>query len=162
MSPLWSDWIEKIVECFDNHKEIKRFSKIISIEEIRENEHNLNIRRYADSSPPAENYDIRGILNGGIPTKEINNEYTQEILNGFDIETILTFKNNEYMTFKENIQEKSLIRKSLGNESNKLVTLFEKWWDKYAISLNNINKEIEESENILKKYLEDLGYEHWI
>ena len=43
--------INKIVSCFDSFKDIKGFSKVVSLEEIRENDHNLNIRRYADTSP---------------------------------------------------------------------------------------------------------------
>ena len=77
--------IEKIVSCFDSYEEIKRFSRVISLEEIRENDHNLNIRRYADTSPPPENFDVKGILNGGIPIKEIQDDYIQEILDGFDV-----------------------------------------------------------------------------
>ena len=38
--------IEKIVGCFDAYNEIKRFSRVVPIEEIRENDHNLNIRRW--------------------------------------------------------------------------------------------------------------------
>ena len=49
----------------------------MSIEEIRENDYNLNIRRYADTSPPPEQYDVRAILNGGIPVSEVNDEYIQ-------------------------------------------------------------------------------------
>jgi len=44
--------IEKILNTFDNYEDIKRYSKVVGIEEIRENDHNLNIRRYADTSPP--------------------------------------------------------------------------------------------------------------
>jgi len=44
--------IEKIVRTFDDYTEIKRYSKIATLEEIAENDYNLNIRRYADTSPP--------------------------------------------------------------------------------------------------------------
>ncbi len=44
--------IEKIVSTFDGYEEINRYSKIVTLDEIRENDHNLNIRRYADTSPP--------------------------------------------------------------------------------------------------------------
>jgi type I restriction enzyme M protein len=71
--------IEKIVECFDSYNDIKRFSRVVPIEEIRENDHNLNIRRYADTSPPPEPFDVRGILHGGVPIKE-----TQERLHPRD------------------------------------------------------------------------------
>jgi type I restriction enzyme M protein len=39
---LRDDDIEKVVGCFDAYNEIKRFSRVVAIEEIRENDHNLN------------------------------------------------------------------------------------------------------------------------
>ena len=150
--------IEKILSCFDSFKNIKRFSKVVSLEEIKDNDHNLNIRRYVDTSPPPENFDVKGILNGGIPIKEIQDDYIQEILDGFDVKLVLVNKDNEYMQFNENIKDKSNIRQTLVNVSDSIIDLFEKWWDKYAISVVQINAEIKESEELMYKYLEELDY----
>ena len=68
------------VSVEDSYEEIKRFSNVISLEEIRENDHNLNIRRYADTSPPPENFDVKGILNGCIPIKEIEDGLAYDML----------------------------------------------------------------------------------
>ena len=43
--------IQRILDTFDGYEDEKRYAKVISIEEIRENDYNLNIRRYADTSP---------------------------------------------------------------------------------------------------------------
>ena len=107
--------IEKVVGCFDAYNEIKRFSRVVPIEEIRENDHNLNIRRYADTSPPPEPFDVRGILHGGVPIKEIQSEYIQEILEGFDVSVVLVPKDGEYLKFRDDIKDKSQIRQHLGN-----------------------------------------------
>lgn len=56
----------------------------MGIEEIHENDHNLNIRRYADTSPPPEQFDVKAILRGGIPVSEVEEEYIQETLQGMD------------------------------------------------------------------------------
>jgi len=78
--------IAKIVDTFDNYTEIKRYSKIVPLADIAENDYNLNIRRYADTSPPPEIFDVRAILHGGIPVREVEGEYIQEeILAGFDV-----------------------------------------------------------------------------
>ncbi|KGF90869.1 type I restriction-modification system subunit M [Prochlorococcus marinus] len=151
--------IEKIVSCFDSYEEIKRFSRVISIEEIRENDHNLNIRRYADTSPPPEKFDVKGILNGGIPIKEIHDEYIQEVLNGFDVGLILENKDDKYMIFKDEIKDKSQIRHILGEVSDSVIEQFEKWWDKYGVSLSQIDSEVKESESLMHEFLKDLGYE---
>jgi len=45
---------------------------VVSRDEIRENEYNLNIPRYVDSSEIAESWDIYASMFGGIPEKEID------------------------------------------------------------------------------------------
>jgi len=50
--------IEKIVATFDSWKDIKRYSRVVEFDEIKENDFNLNIRRYADTSPPPEIFGI--------------------------------------------------------------------------------------------------------
>ena len=77
--------IDHIVATFDAYQDEKRYSKVVNLDEIRENDYNLNIRRYADTSPPPEIFDVRAILHGGIPVREVEDEYVQESLNGFDV-----------------------------------------------------------------------------
>ena len=151
--------IEKIVGCFDAYNEIKRFSRVVPIEEIRENDHNLNIRRYADTSPPPEPFDVRGILHGGVPIKETQSDYIQEILEGFDVSVILVPKNEEYLKFKDDIKEKSQIRQHLGDASDAVIQQFERWWDKYGVSLAQIDAEVKEAEAVMHGFLKELGYE---
>jgi len=151
--------IEKVVGCFDAYNEIKRFSRVVPIEEIRENDHNLNIRRYADTSPPPEPFDVRGILHGGVPIKEIQSEYIQEILEGFDVSVVLVPKDGEYLKFRDDIKEKSQIRQHLGGAPDSVIQQFERWWDKYGVSLAQIDTEVKEAEAVMHGFLKELGYE---
>ncbi|QNI96387.1 type I restriction-modification system subunit M [Synechococcus sp. RS9902] len=151
--------IEKVVGCFDSYNDIKRFSRVVPLEEIRENDHNLNIRRYADTSPPPEPFDVRGILHGGIPIKETHDEYIQEILAGFDVSAVLVQKDSEYLKFKGEIKEKSQIRQYLGDASDSVIQQVERWWDKYGISLAQIDAEVKEAEVVMHGFLKELGYE---
>lgn len=81
--------IIKIVHTFDSFNEIKRYSRVVALDEIAENDYNLNIRRYADTSPPPEIFDVRAILHGGVPVREVEDEYIQEeILDGFDVSVV--------------------------------------------------------------------------
>ena len=41
----------------------------------------------------------------------------------------------------------------------KVVTLFEKWWDKYRVSLHQIDAQVKQSEEVMWNYLKELGYE---
>jgi type I restriction enzyme M protein len=151
--------IEKVVGAFDAYNEIKRFSRVVPLEEIRENNHNLNIRRYADTSPPPEPFDVRGILHGGVPIKEIHSEYIQEILEGFDVSGVLVPKDAEYVKFRDDIQEKSQIRQHLGDASDAVIQQFERLWEKYGVSLAQIDAEVKEAEAVMHGFLKELGYE---
>ena len=64
--------IKKIVDAVVNRVSVPKFSRVVSRDEIRENEYNLNIPRYIDSSESPETWDINAIMFGGIPNKEIN------------------------------------------------------------------------------------------
>lgn len=64
--------IKKIVDTVVNRVDIEKYSKVVSKEEIRNNEYNLNIPRYVDSSEAQESWDIYASMYGGIPNKEIN------------------------------------------------------------------------------------------
>lgn len=55
-----------------NRESVDHFSKIVSKEEIRQNDYNLNIPRYVDSSEKAEHWDIYASMFGGIPMSELD------------------------------------------------------------------------------------------
>lgn len=63
--------IKKIVDTVVHRKGLDKYAKVVSKEEIRENEYNLNIPRYVDSSEAAESWDIYASMFGGIPKSEI-------------------------------------------------------------------------------------------
>ncbi len=148
--------IAKILSCYDSYNDIKRFSRVITLEEIRENDYNLNLKRYVDPSPPPQIFDLKGVVNGWIPIKEIQNEYIQEVIKGFNIELVLSYKNAQYMIFKEGINSKTDIRELLIQESESIIQQFEKWWDKYGISLLQIQSQVKESESAIETFLEEL------
>lgn len=64
--------IKKIVDTVRERRSIHKYSKVVSREEIRNNDYNLNIPRYVDSSEEAEHWDIYASMYGGIPKEEIN------------------------------------------------------------------------------------------
>ncbi|NLD23440.1 MAG: type I restriction-modification system subunit M, partial [Bacteroidales bacterium] len=64
--------IKRIADTVINRESIPNYSRVVEKSEIRENEYNLNIPRYVDSSEKAESWDIYSTMFGGIPVKEIN------------------------------------------------------------------------------------------
>ncbi|GHU49807.1 type I restriction-modification system subunit M [Clostridia bacterium] len=64
--------IKKIADTVIGRTSTPKFSRVVSQEEIRDNEYNLNIPRYVDSSGSAETWDIYASMFGGIPKSEID------------------------------------------------------------------------------------------
>ena len=151
--------IQHIMDVYDTYEDEKRYSKVVSIDEIRENDYNLNIRRYADTSPPPEQFDVKAILRGGIPVSEIEDIYIQETLDGMDVSCVFVRRDNEYYDFKPEIETKEQIRDHLGDADQSVITQFERWWDKYRVSLHEIDVQVKESEEVMWGYLKELGYE---
>ena len=50
--------VEKIVSTFDNYEEIEKYSRIVTLDEIKENDYNLNISRYIDTTEEEEQIDV--------------------------------------------------------------------------------------------------------
>ena len=62
--------IKKIVDTVKYRTEIDKYSVLVSKETVQENEYNLNITRYVDSTDEPEKWDIRATMFGGIPVSE--------------------------------------------------------------------------------------------
>ena len=56
---LLKENIDKIFDTYINRKEIDKYSHLATIDEIRENEYNLNIKRYVDTYEPEPEVDIK-------------------------------------------------------------------------------------------------------
>ncbi|GAB1483184.1 hypothetical protein MASR2M78_20000 [Treponema sp.] len=69
---LRSSDIKRIADTVIARQTIPNYSKVVDIDEIRENDYNLNIPRYVDSSVGTESWDLYASMFGGIPKKEID------------------------------------------------------------------------------------------
>ena len=126
---------------------------------IQANDYNLNIRRYADTTPPPEQFDTKAVLSGGIPVSEIEDDYIQETLNGMDVSCVFVRMNNNYYKFKPEIRNKKQIREHIRSNNQSVIHQFERWWDKYQVSLNDIDSQLRQSEEEMWGYLKELGHE---
>lgn len=63
--------IRKIADIYNGRIEVPNFSCCVSRATIRENEYNLNIPRYVDSSEKPEKIDVYATMFGGVPKLEI-------------------------------------------------------------------------------------------
>ncbi len=94
--------IKRIVDVVSHRIDVPKFSRLVSRDEIRANEYNLNIPRYVDSSEKAESWDIYATMFGGIPSSEISefSSYWQ----AFPTlkESIFSWKNDSYASLQSN------------------------------------------------------------
>ena len=80
---LRSSDIKRIVDTVINRETVNKYSRLVNLDEIRNNNYDLNITRYVDSSDDLVDYDIYSLMNGGIPKDELNklNKYFTEFPN---------------------------------------------------------------------------------
>lgn len=71
---LRSQDMHKIVDVFNKQQEIDRYSRIVPLDEISNanNEFNLNIPRYIDSSEHEDVQDLYAHIHGGVPNRDID------------------------------------------------------------------------------------------
>lgn len=84
--------IDKILETYQGNKEIDRFSKLIKLKEIEENDFNLNIPRYIDTFIEEHVPPLKDILR---ELKEVDNEIREHTLNFTKLMKQLTSSNKE-------------------------------------------------------------------
>jgi type I restriction enzyme M protein len=148
--------IEKISYVYKNKIEINKYSRLVDLNEIEEEDFNLNIRRYVDNSPEPEPQDVKAHIKGGIPKKE----WSTKLNNKYSIKESLLFKekNTEYYVFK-NITEREDIKDVLEKSEEfistdkRLNNLLLKWFETY------FNEIIKLRESKLVHELLDIGFE---
>lgn len=53
--------IDKIVKSFESYKDVDKYARVVDLKEIEENEFNLNITRYVDTSEEEEEIDVKEV-----------------------------------------------------------------------------------------------------
>ncbi|MGP5065041.1 type I restriction-modification system subunit M [Psychrobacter celer] len=66
--------IKKITDAVINRENIDKYACVVSQDEVRKQNYNLNIPRYVDSSDDAQTWDIYATMLGGIPQHEIDQQ----------------------------------------------------------------------------------------
>lgn len=151
--------IKKIVDAFKARKDIDKFCRVVSRDEIRNNDYNLNIPRYVDSSEKAESWDIYASMFGGVPAKELDdlNEYWHAFPSLKD--ELFTTHSNGYSELKvddikKTIQENKDVKDFISNYKNAFDD-FDEYLKKVLISeassLNITKSQEQISDEIFKR-----------
>ena len=146
--------VHKIVDVFNNLKEIPKYSKIVSFGEIEKNEFNLNIPRYIDNQEEEDLQNIEAHLMGDIPQKDIEDlsNYWEVFKSLKDLLFIKSSRENFYKlkVEKDKIKETIFENEEFKNYSAKVVEKTIIWKDKYKKELREINAETSPKELIFK------------
>lgn len=135
--------IRKIIDTVVNREAIEKYSSIVSKDEIRKNEYNLNIPRYVDSSEEPEHWDIYALMYGGIPKQELHEfeEYWDAFTNLR--EELFVEDDSPYVsTANDNLKDIIYHNKSV-----------QKYLEDYESSMSKLNNEFQD---VLLEYPDDI------
>jgi type I restriction enzyme M protein len=127
--------IEKIDYVFTHKIAEEKYSKMVDLTTIAENEYNLNIRRYVDNTPEPEPEDVRAHLVGGVPNTEIEStqqRFCQKF--GYNANALFVYKDAHYQLFADVITDKQAIKTTI-EADQRLINTFvalenqlSQWW----------------------------------
>jgi type I restriction enzyme M protein len=131
---LEPEHVEKIVSAFHAYQDVEAFARIVSRSELAENDDNLNIRRYVDTTPESEPQDVRAHLHGGIPKTEVKAKAELFAAHGLGVSGLLADRDGQYLQFAAGIKSKRQVRQVIESNAGvqaaeRAVTgAIEQWW----------------------------------
>jgi type I restriction enzyme M protein len=131
---LEPEHIEKIASAYRAFKDIDGFARVVGRHELADNDDNLNIRRYVDTTPEPEPQDVRAHLHGGIPKREVEAKAELFAVHGLKPEHLLTPKDADYLQFADVIGDRRDIRQLIEADAGvvaaeaDVTSAIESWW----------------------------------
>lgn len=131
---LLPEHVDKIAATYERWREIPGYSRVVELKEIRENDHNLNIRRYVDNAPAPEPQDVHAHLKGGIPEREITEKMALMTAHGFDIRRYVEFMKEGYVRFPASFAHRGQLKEMVENDGSvaeteaRLRKALTTWW----------------------------------
>jgi type I restriction enzyme M protein len=133
---LRAEHIEKIVATFERYEAIPGYSAVVPLDDIKSpaNDYSLNIRRYADNSPPPEPHDVRAHLHGGVPKSEVDALKPLFDAHGFDPSHLFAKKDKLYLDFAAALKSHADLRAAIEADAGvkakeqALLDALAAWW----------------------------------
>jgi type I restriction enzyme M protein len=126
---------EKIIRTFEAYETIPGYSRVVDLDEIKANDYNLNIRRYADNAPPPEPHDVRAHLVGGIPNVEVAAQKELLASHGLKPDVLFVDRDEKYYDFAPTITDRAAVKRVIEEDrgvqrkEKKLREAFAEWWE---------------------------------
>jgi type I restriction enzyme M protein len=160
---LLPEHIEKIVTTFDEFVDVPNYATVVNNSTLldEENDCNLNIRRYADNSPPPEPHDVRAHLVGGVPKAEVETHMALFTSHGFDISSVFVERDERYYDFHPDLQSKSSIKSVVEMhecvlaKETEVIKALQDWWSEHQqaiIELPNTQKVMDVRASLLNSF----------
>jgi len=147
--------IEKIVTTFEEFQTVPGYATVVDKKTLKDNDWNLNIRRYADNAPTPEPQDVRAHLYGGIPKAEVSppdatvqpRRATKADLlaaHGLAVHDIFQERDAAYYDFVSTLNERRAIKTLLSNspaiqaQEQRLHDAFSSWWQAHQYHLRDL------------------------
>ena len=162
---LWPEHVEKIVNTFDEYRAIDGFSTLVSNATLRDNDYNLNIRRYADNAPPPEPHDVRAHLVGGIPKSEVAGVAGLLGAHGLNPLDLLVERAPNYYDFAAVLEYRQALKPAIEGNAGLVAKeaavrlAFEQWWRNNSpliTALQGANSAVNTREQLLSSFAEAL------
>jgi type I restriction enzyme M protein len=141
---LRPEHIEKITTTFDAFEDVPGYATVVTHEQLEAEDYNLNVRRYADNSPPPEPHDVRAHLIGGIPKCEVVDSGELFKSHGLKPKSIFVDRDSDYYDFASAIGSRSEIKnriesdKGVKAQERAMTEAFDEWWGKHSKGLRKL------------------------
>jgi type I restriction enzyme M protein len=141
---LLPEHIEKIVSAYEAFEDVPRFARVVTRDEIRDNNHNLNIRGYVDNAPPEEPQDVRAHLQGGVPRFEVDAKRGLFAAHGLDPSGLLVNGTDGYFAFADRVDSRAGLAELVGQDrgivakERALRDAVDAWWGEREDAIANL------------------------
>lgn len=135
---LLPEHIEKITTAYDEFRRIDGLSDVVDIATLRDNDYNLNIRRYVDNALPPEPHDVRAHLLGGVPKAEVAAKASLFAAHGLDSQDLFVTRDAQYFDFCSELSRRADLKPAIeGNlgllaKEASIRNAFESWWNEHS------------------------------
>ncbi|MEV0592965.1 type I restriction-modification system subunit M [Nonomuraea cavernae] len=152
---------EKIVAAYEEYRDIPGFARVVDVKDLRENDFNLNIRRYVDNTPPPEPQDVRAHLHGGVPKAEVAAKAGLFEAFGIDPAELFVARDADYYDFLPEGWKATAERlPSLAEPTEaRLRKAFSEWWVRHSkrlVELPDTHKVMETRAELLDSFVAEL------
>jgi type I restriction enzyme M protein len=141
---LEPEHVDKILAAYRDFEDVPAFARVVTRAEIAENDDNLNIRRYVDTTPPPEPQDVRAHLHGGIPKTEVEAKRELFASHGFDPSAVFDERDTDYLVFKPSIGARADLRTVVEADAGVLAVeaavaqVVTDWWDRVTDQVDRV------------------------